>query len=114
MEILEICAVIISLCAFCFSVFMGLRGNKKTDEKEIVARVERETKWDVKLDEISRDIKEVKETLKHIQEDIKDHEGRLVKLEASYKAEHKRIDRIDEVIAMLQGVPQVEKEREER
>ena len=38
--------------------------------------------------------KEVKETVRNIQNDVKDHEGRIVKLEASYKAEHKRLDEI--------------------
>lgn len=48
----------------------------------------------MKLDEIGNDVKEVKETVKNIQSDIKDHEGRIVKLEASYKAEHKRLDEV--------------------
>lgn len=89
---LEYFPIIISFCALCFSIFMGLRGNKKTDEKEIEARVRQETKTDMKLDEISKDIKEVKETVKNIQNDVKDHEGRIVKLEASLKALHKRLD----------------------
>lgn len=89
---LEYFPIIISFCALCFSIFMGLRGNKKTDEKEIEARVTRETRTDMKLDEISKDIKEVKETVKNIQNDVKDHEGRIVKLEASLKALHKRLD----------------------
>lgn len=94
----EIIPIIVSFAALCFSVYMGLRGNRKTDEKEIIARVERDTKIDIKLDEISRDIKDIKETLKHMQDDIKDHEGRITKLEASYKAEHKRIDDIRDKI----------------
>lgn len=94
---LEYFPIIISFCALCFSIFMGLRGNKKTDEKEIEARVTRETRTDMKLDEISKDIKEVKETVKNIQNDVKDHEGRIVKLEASLKALHKRLDgKVDE------------------
>ena len=48
----------------------------------------------MKLDEISSDVKEVKDTVKNIQNDVKDHEGRIVKLEASYKAEHKRLDEV--------------------
>ena len=92
MNVLEVCALAVSFCALCFSIFMGLRGNKKTDEKEIEARVTRETRTDMKLDEISKDIKEVKETVKNIQNDVKDHEGRIVKLEASLKALHKRLD----------------------
>lgn len=89
---LEYIPILISFCALCFSIFMAMRGNKKTDEKEIEARVTRETRTDMKLDEISKDIKEVKETVKNIQNDVKDHEGRIVKLEASLKALHKRLD----------------------
>lgn len=90
----QIITIFISLCALLFSVYMGLRGNKKTDTKEIEARVERETRLDMKLAEIGNDVKEVKETVKSIQNDVKDHEGRIVKLEASYKAEHKRLDEL--------------------
>lgn len=87
-------AVLVSIASLSFSVYMGLKNSRKTDEKEIAQRVERETKMDMKLDEIINDVKEVKETVKSIQNDVKDHEGRIVKLEASYKAEHKRLDEI--------------------
>ena len=86
--------IIVSVGALCFSVFIGLKGNKRTDENEIKEQVARETKIDMKLDEISKDIKEVKETVKNIQNDVKDHEGRIVKLEASLKAFHKRMDEV--------------------
>ncbi len=85
-------AVVVSIASLSFSVYMGLKNNKKTDEKEIEARVERDTKVKMKLDEIGNDVKDVKETVKSIQNDVKDHEGRIVKLESSLKAEHKRLD----------------------
>lgn len=87
-------AVLVSIISLSFSVYMGLKNNKKTDEKEVAQRIERETRMDMKLNEISNDVKEVKETVKSIQNDVKDHEGRIVKLEASYKAEHKRLDEV--------------------
>ena len=102
-------AVIVSVVSLCFSVYMGLRGNRKTDEKEIAEKIARETRVDMKLDEISKDIKEVKETVKNIQNDVKDHEGRIVKLEASYKAEHKRLD---EVFRMV-GIKDTDKSNED-
>lgn len=86
--------ILVSVGALCFSVFMGLKGNKKTNENEITERITRETRTEMKLNEIGNDVKEVKETVKNIQNDIKDHEGRIVKLEASYKAAHKRLDEI--------------------
>ena len=87
-------ALLISIVSVSFSVFFGLKNSKKSDVKDIEARVARDTKTDMKLDEISKDVKEVKETVRNIQNDVKDHEGRIVKLEASYKAEHKRLDEV--------------------
>lgn len=87
-------ALLISIVSVCFSVYFGLKNNKKTDHDEIAEKIARDTRTDMKLNEIGNDVKEVKETVKNIQSDIKDHEGRIVKLEASYKAEHKRLDEV--------------------
>ena len=86
--------LLISIISVSFSVFFGLKNSKKSDEKDIAERIARDTRTDMKLDEISKDVKEVKETVRNIQNDVKDHEGRIVKLEASLKAEHKRIDEL--------------------
>lgn len=92
-------ALLISIISVSFSIFFGLKNNKRSDVEDIKSRVERDTKTDAKLDEISRDVKDVKDTVRTIQSDIKDHEGRIVKLEASYRAEHKRLD---EVFGMME------------
>ena len=84
----------ISILSVAFSIYFGLKNSKKSDEKDIAERIARDTRTDMKLDEISKDVKEVKETVRNIQNDVKDHEGRIVKLESSYKAEHKRLDEI--------------------
>ena len=87
-------ALLISIVSVAFSIFFGLKNSKKSDEKDIAEKIARDTRTDMKLDEISKDVKEDKETVRNIQNDVKDHEGRIVKLEASYKAEHKRLDEI--------------------
>lgn len=87
-------ALLISIVSVVFSIFFGLKNSRKSDEKDIADRIARDTRTDMKLDEISCNVREVKETVKNIQNDIKDHEGRIVKLEASYKAEHKRLDEV--------------------
>lgn len=92
-------AVLVSIASLSFSVYMGLKNNKRTDEKEIAERIARDTRTDMKLDEISNNVKEVKETVKSIQSDVKDHEGRIVKVEASLKAEHKRLDEIFDILS---------------
>ena len=95
-------ALVISIVSVTFSVFFGLKNNKRSDKEEIVKRIERDTRTDMKLDEIASDVKEVKETVKNIQNDVRNHEGRIVKLEASYKAEHKRIDEIFRMVGTKQ------------
>ena len=87
-------ALLISIVSVSFSIFFGLKNNKRTDEKDIAEKIARDTRTDMKLDEISKDVKEVKDTVRSIQSDVKDHEGRIVKIEASLKAEHKRLDEI--------------------
>lgn len=102
-------ALVISIVSVTFSIFFGLKNSKRSDKDEIVKRIERDTRTDMKLDEIASDVKEVKETVKNIQNDVRNHEGRIVKLEASYKAEHKRLDEIFRLVglksdeAMLSG-----------
>lgn len=95
-------ALLISIVSVSFSVFFGLKNNKRSDTKEIQEKIARDTRTDMKLDEIASDVKEVKETVKNIQNDVKDHEGRIVKLEASYKAEHKRLDEVFGMVGLKQ------------
>lgn len=96
-------SIMISIVSVSFAVFFGLKNNRRSDEKEIAERIARDTKTDMKLDAIANDVKEVKETVKSIQSDVKDHEGRIVKLEASYKAEHRRLDEIFSMINLKRG-----------
>lgn len=87
-------ALLISIVSVAFSVIFGLKNAKRTDKKEIEDRIARDTRTEMTLDEINNNVRDVKETVKNIQNDVKDHEGRIVKLEASYKAEHKRLDEV--------------------
>lgn len=91
-------ALLLSIISVSCSVYFAVKNNKRTDGKELAERIARETKTDMKLDEIGRNVKEIKETVKSIQDDVKDHEGRIVKLESSYKAEHKRLDTIFQMV----------------
>lgn len=93
-------ALLISIVSVAFSIYFGIKNSKKSDEKEIAERIARDTRTDMKLDEISSNVRDVKETVKNIQNDIKDHEGRIVKLESSYKAEHKRLDEIFSMVEL--------------
>lgn len=101
-------ALLLSVISVSFSIFFGIKNSKKSDEKDIAERIARDTRTDMKLDEISKDVKEVKDTVRSIQNDVKDHEGRITKLEASYKAEHKRLDELFGMIELRREVKEDE------
>ena len=96
-------ALLISIVSVAFSIFFGLKSAKRTDKKEIEDRIARDTRTEMTLDEINNNVRDVKETVKNIQNDVKDHEGRIVKLEASYKAEHKRLDEVFSMVELKGG-----------
>ena len=93
-------ALLLSIVSVSFSIFFGIKNSKKSDKQEIAERIARDTRVDMKLDEINGNVRDVKDTVKSIQNDVKDHEGRIVKVEASLKAEHKRLD---EMFVMVEG-----------
>lgn len=99
-------ALLISIVSVAFSVYFGLKNNKRSDTKEIEARIAWETKVTMNLDAISRNMEEVKDLIRGVQGDVKDHEGRIVKLEASYKAEHKRLDEVFSMVDFKDKVNQ--------
>ena len=93
-------ALIISIVSVAFSVFFGIKNNRRSDTKEIEARIAWETKVTMNLDNINHNMEEIKDLIKGVQGDVKDHEGRIVKLEASYKAEHKRLDEVFSMVGL--------------
>ena len=93
-------ALLISIVSVAFSIFFGIKNNKRSDTKEIEARIAWETKVTINLDSINRNMEEIKDLIRGVQNDVKDHEGRIVKVEASLKAEHKRLD---ELFVMVEG-----------
>lgn len=101
-------ALLVSVVSVAFSIFFGIKNSKKSDSEEIAQRIARDTRVDMKLDEISKDVKEVKDTVRSIQNDVKDHEGRITKLEASYKAEHKRLDELFGMVELKREVKENE------
>ena len=85
-------SILVSVVSVAFAIFFGIKSYRRNDRSDIAERVARETKLDMKLAEIGNDVKEVKETVRTIQNDVRDHEGRIVKLEASYTRLHERVD----------------------
>lgn len=88
-------ALVLSFLSVAFSVFFGMKNNKRSDTKEVEQRVAEMTRLEVKLDNISRDLSGIKDDLRMQRTDIKTLSERLAKAEASAAQAHKRIDRMD-------------------
>lgn len=88
-------ALLISIVSVCFSVFFGLKNNKRSDTKEIEARVKDNVTINLKLDNISKDTQEIKSEVASMRKEINAHAERLGKVEASASSAHKRIDGIE-------------------
>jgi predicted nuclease with TOPRIM domain len=89
-------AVLISIVSVAFSVFFGIKNNKRSDTKDIEERVRNDTKINVKLDNISSTIQDVKSEISSIREEMKSYNERLVKVEEITKQAHHRLDGLEE------------------
>lgn len=100
-------AIIISVLSLAFSIFMGVRSNKRTDTKDVEKNTETRTKEmaerikdnaviNVKLDNIVSLTGEIRHDLSTMRDEIKDHDGRIIKVEESCKSAHHRLDGIEQ------------------
>ena len=81
-------AIIISVLSLGFSVFMGLKNNKRTDAKDIEERVKENTRINMKLDAISNNTTDIKNEVSEMRKEINSHDSRIVKVEESVKSFH--------------------------
>lgn len=93
---LEVVAICISFASFCFALFIGMKGEKRTDTKDIEERAKENAKINFKLDEISGTTREIKLDISTLREDIKSHNERLIKVEESAKQAHHRISAVED------------------
>lgn len=94
---------VISIVAVCVSIYFGFIGNRRSDTKSIEDRVARDTKTDMKLDEISRGVQDIKYEVGTVKKDIQKHNDRLVVVERSVEKAHSRIDTVCEVLEIKTG-----------
>jgi chromosome segregation ATPase len=82
---------------------MGLKGNRRTDTKEIEERTKANTRINIKLDDISTTTKDIKLELASVRSDIRQQNERLIRLEESNKSAHKRIDNLENRVNGVNG-----------
>lgn len=86
--------ILVSVVSVAFAVYFGLKSNRRNDNKDLEERVARETKIDIKLDDISSDVKDIKFDMSATKKKVDDIDKRLVIVEQSAKSAHHRIDEI--------------------
>ena len=87
-----IITIFISALSVSFAIYMGLRSNRKADDKDIADKVARDTKINIKLDDISGDVKEIRYDISETKKQVFDMDKRLIKVEESTKSAHHRLD----------------------
>nr|DAU28454.1 MAG TPA: toxin [Caudoviricetes sp.] len=88
-------ALLISIVSVCFSVFFGLKNNKRSDTKDIEERVKENTRINMKLDNIASNTTEIKNDVSEMRKEINLHGERIIKVEDSVKSAHHRLDGLE-------------------
>lgn len=87
--------IILSAISVSFAIYIGLRNNRKADNKDIADKVARDTRIDVKLEEISSYVKEIRDDNSETKRQLIELNRQLALVEASAKSAHHRIDKIE-------------------
>lgn len=96
-ELIPLLSVMIS----AGSLFYVIKNNKRTDVKEIENRVREMTTVNMKLDEIKRDVAEIKDNFRAMKQDVDSQRERLFQVENSAKRSHERIDELKKMVQTI-------------
>jgi peptidoglycan hydrolase CwlO-like protein len=88
-------AFLISVVSVVFSIFFGLKNNKRSDADDIKERVRQDTVINTKLDTITQTIQDVRNEITSMRNDIQMHNDRIIKVEESCKQAHRRLDTME-------------------
>ncbi len=96
-EIVAVVGMLVSLIALLFTA----KGSKRTDVKDLEARIAENTKLNIKLDSIGQDVAEIKEEIKLQRQEVQALAGKVATVEASSKQAHHRLDRFETELTVL-------------
>ena len=90
-----IITIVIAALSLSLSTYVALRNNRKADDKDIADKVARETRIDLKLEEISTYVREIRDDNSELKRQLAEQNRQLVIVEQSVKSAHHRIDRME-------------------
>lgn len=107
-------AILISVISLSFSVYMGLKGNKRTDTKDIEERTRERTELNCKLDMIASGTQDIKEQINSLMKDVQKHGDRITTMEGNIKHTDDYVGKLHERITSLEErVSRVERDDED-
>lgn len=87
-------SLLIGILGCASAIYFGLKNNRRNDVSDIKADAVQEATVNVKLDEIGRDVKDIKYDMSKTKEKVDSIDKRLIIVEQSTKSAHKRLDGI--------------------
>lgn len=90
-----IITIVIAALSLSLSTYVAIRNNRKADDKDIADKVARDTRIDLKLEEISNYVKEIRDDNSETKRQLTEVNRQLVIVEQSVKSAHHRIDKIE-------------------
>lgn len=90
-----IITIAIAALSLSLSTYVALRNNRKSDDKDIADKVARDTRIDLKLEEISNYVREIRDDNSELKRQFSEMNRQLIVVEQSVKSAHHRIDRIE-------------------
>ncbi|MBO7734716.1 MAG: hypothetical protein J6S67_19305 [Methanobrevibacter sp.] len=87
--------IIISAVSVSAAIYFGLKSSRRNDVKDIEEKATRDAVINVKLDDISSDVKDIKFDISATNKKVEEIDKRVVVVEQSAKSAHHRIDRLE-------------------
>lgn len=86
---------LVSAASALVAIFFAVKNGKRTDTKEIERRAAERTETNVKLDVISGDVREIKETSKETVRNVQALADKIAVVDAKADRAHYRIDALE-------------------
>lgn len=90
-----IITVVLSALSLSLATYVAIRNNRKADDKDIADKVARDTRIDLKLEEIMNYVKDIRDDNTELKRQQAEMNRQLVIVEQSVKSAHHRIDRME-------------------
>ena len=85
-------SLLVGIVSVAFAVYFGLKSNRRNDVKDIEDRAANNAKVNMKLDNISQTVNDIKYDISTTKKEVRDLTERVVSVEQSTKSAHHRLD----------------------